>query len=262
VSILKTIVLILLMLILFARPVNATFITDLIAYSKMALEFKKHLNAFNKIVETTKKLKKDFKEFKGKFAKIHSGIKKEALDALLTFKDVEFYFNSPYVRLLKSDSWKDVWENTKNLFKKLPFLKDYSSVRDTNLYKKNRKYKERVDYRIELEGDIYKEYENVLNMIADTRKIISKSSGKYKNIESMIKKFTRQRSTGKLIGLLCKLKLEQLIKMDILITSVRMRMEMTIKEQIMRMDIAKKREIETHEDRKRYKKIMEGGYLR
>ncbi len=258
----KIIVSVLLISFFFVRPVYSTFITDLIAYSKMAIEFKKHLKALNNIVETTKKLKKDFSEFKGRFSKIHSGIKKEALDALLSFKDIEFYYNSPYVRISKSDSWKNVWDNTKNLFKKLPFLKDHSSFKDTNLYKKNREYKKRMDYRIEREEQIYKEYENILKMIADSRKIISKSSTKYKNIEGMIRNFTKQRSTGKLIGLLCKLKLEQLVKMDILITSLRMKMEMTIKERITRMDIAKKREFEIHLDRKRNRKIIEGDYVR
>ena len=254
----KKTVFILLICISLAKPVHAIFVTDLIAYSKMALEFGKQWEALKNIVDTTKKLKDDFSEFKGKFAKIHSGLKREALDLLLNFKEIEFYFNSPYVKISKDDSWKEIWEDSKNLFKKLPFLKDQSSLKNSRLYLKNPEFKKRADYRIAREEDIYDEYENVLNMIADTKKVISKGKEKYKSVESLIRKFSNQRSTGKLIGLLCNLKLEQLVKLDLLITSMRMKMELTLKEQIIRMDLAKKREIEIHEDRKKAEKDLSG----
>lgn len=254
----KRIILVLLICIFSVRPIQAVFITDLLAFSKMALEYKKHFNALKDILETTKKLKDDFSEFKGKFAKIHSGLKREALDSLLNFKDIEFYFNSPYVKISKDDSWKEIWEDSKNLFKKLPFLKDNSSIRNSKMYSENAEFKKRAEYRIAGEEDIYKEYENVLSMIADTRKVISMGKEKYQSIESLIRKFSNQRSTGKLIGLLCNLKLEQLVKLDLLITSIRMKMELTLKEQIIRMDLAKKREIEIHEDRKRSEKDLSG----
>ena len=255
---LKILIFILLICILFTGPLQGTFVTDLIAYSKMALEYSKHLKSLKQILDTTKKLKDDFEEFKGRFAKIHSGLKKGALDILLNFKDIEFYFNSPYVRLSKDDSWREIWENTKNLFKKLPFLKDNSPIRESKLYSKSKIFRKRADYRIAREEDIYKEYESTLKMIADTRKVISDGKEKYKSIESMIRKFSSHRSTGKLTGLLCELKLEQLVKMDILITSIRMKMELTLKEQIIRMDLAKKREIEVHEDRKKAVKDLDG----
>jgi len=254
----RKIVFIMLICIFLARPVHAIFVTDIIAYSKMALEFGKQWDALKIIVDTTKKLNDDFEEFKGKFAKIHSGIKREALDILLNFKELEFYFNSPYVRISKDDPWKEIWEDSNNLFKRLPFLKDRSPLRTSKLYSKNTEYKKRVDYRIAREDDIYEEYENVLNMITDTRKVISKGKEKYRSVESLIRKFSNQRSTGKLIGLLCNLKLEQLVKLDLLITSMRMKMELTLKEQIIRMDLAKKREIEIHEDRKRDEKDLNG----
>ncbi len=252
------IVLVLLICVFPARPVHGLFVTDLLAFSKMALEYKKHFNALKDILETTKKLKDDFSEFKGKFAKIHSGLKREALDFLLNFKEIEFYFNSPYVKISKDDSWKEIWEDPGNLFKKLPFLKDNSPLTDSKLYLRNPEFKKRADYRIAGEEAIYKEYETVLSMIADTREVISKGKEKYKSVESLIRKFSNQRSTGKLIGLLCNLKLEQLVKLDLLITSMRMKMELTLKEQIIRMDQAKKREIEIHEDRKRSEKVLNG----
>ncbi len=253
----KIIFFVLLIFVVFIRPVQAIFVTDIIAYSKMALEYSKHLKALKQILETSKKLKDDFEEFKGKFAKIHSGLKKEALSRLLNFKDIEFYFNSPYVRISKDDPWKNVWNNTKELFKKLPFLKNNTQLTDNKLYSKSRKFRKRADYRIKREEEIYKEYENVLSMIAGTRKVISEGSKKYKNIEKLIRKFSGQRSTGKLIGLLCELKLEQLVKLDLLITSMRMEMELYLKEKIIKMDLAKKREIEIHEDSKRIKIEME-----
>lgn len=256
----KTLFSIMLLMLIFIQPLHPFFVTDIIAYSNMALEYGKHFKALKQILKTSKKLKDDFEEFKGKFAKIHSGLKKKAIEVLLNFKDIEFYFNSPYIKISKDDSWRSVWENPENLFSKLPFLKDRSSLRKSELYKKNREFRERAEYRIRGNEDIYKEYENVLNMISDTRKIISEGAGKYRSVEEMIKKFTSRRSTGKLIALLCQLKLDQLVKMDLLITSIRMKMELTLKEKIIRMDMVKKREIENHLDSKRAKEALERGY--
>jgi len=257
---LKIIVSIILLILLLVQYVHPFFVTDVIAYSKMAIEYSKHLKALKEILETSKKLKDDFEEFKGKFAKIHSGLKKEPLAVLLNYKDIEFYFNNPYVKVSKDDSWRSVWENTKNIFNKLPFLKDTSSLKKSELYKKSREFRERVDYRISRNEDILSEYENVLKMISDTRKVILSGSGKYKSIEEMIKKFTTQRSTGKLIALLCQLKLDQLVKMDLLITSVRMKMELDLKEKILKMDMAKKREIENFSDNKSSKEKLGRGF--
>lgn len=252
-KILASIILLILLLVQHAHPF---FVTDLIAYTKMALEYSKHLKALKKILETSKKIKDDFEEFKGKFAKIHSGLKEEPLRVLLNYKDIEFYFNSPYIKVSKDDSWRSVWENTKNIFNKLPFLKDTSSLKKSELYKKSWEFRERVDYRISRNEDILSEYENMLKMISDTRKVILSGSGKYRSIEKMIKKFTTQRSTGKLIALLCQLKLDQLVKMDLIITSVRMKMELELKEKIIRLDLEKKRDIEIFNDRKASKEAL------
>ncbi len=251
----KTVVFILLFAFIF-QFAEAIFVTDLIAFSKMAIEFAKQLKDLKKLIETTKKLKDDFKEFKGKFAKIHSGLKKEALKRLLNFKDIEFYFKSPYVRISKDSRWINIWKNTENLFKKYPYLKDFSVFKGSPLYRTNGEYRKRADYRIKMETGIYSEYEKTLKMIADSREIISGGIKKYKSMEKMITKFSNQRSTGKLIGLTAGLKLQQMIKLDLLITSIRMKMELMIKEKIMRMDLAKKREIEIRSDRDNDKKIL------
>ncbi len=257
---LKIAVSIILLTFLLVQNVHPFFVTDIIAYTKMALEYSKHLKALKEILSTSKKLKDDFEEFKGKFAKIHSGLKKEPLEVLLNYKDIEFYFNSPYIKVSKNDSWRSVWENTKNLFNKLPFLKDSSNLRKSELYKKNREFRDRVEYRIRGNEDILREYENVLKMISDTRKVISSGAEKYRSVEEMIKKYTTGRSTGKLIALLCQLKLDQLVKIDLLITSVRMKMEVTLKEKIIRMDLIKKREIENYVDSKRSKNGADRGF--
>ncbi len=257
---LKIKVSIVLLIFIFISPVHSFFVTDIIAYSKMALEYSKHLKALKQILSTSKKLKDDFEEFKGRFAKIHSGLKSGALDVLLTYKDIEFYFNSPYIKISKNDSWRSVWENSKNLFNKLPFLKDTSSLRKSELYKKNSEFRERAEYRIRGNEEIYREYEKILNMISDTRKIISAGAGKYKSVEEMIKKFSSRRYLGRLIALHCKLKIDQLVKLDLLITSVRMKMEMVLKEKIIRMDMVKKREIENFIDNKRAKEELKRGH--
>lgn len=256
----KIIILILILILSAHQAAYPFFVTDIIAYSKMALEYSNHLKALKKILRISKKLKEDFEEFKGKFSKIHSGLKREALDILLTYKDIEFYFNSPYIKISKDDGWKSVWENTENLVKKLPFLKETTTLRESELYRKNKGFRDRVEYRIRGNESIYREYENVLKFVSDTRNIISESAGKYESVEKLIKKFTQQRSTGKLIALLCQLKLDQLVKIDLLITSVRMKMESALKEKIIRMDMVKKREIENAEDNRRVKAQLQGGY--
>jgi hypothetical protein len=239
-------------------PVRAVFVTDLIGFSKMALEYSKQLKTLKEILGTAKKLKEDLAEFKGKFSKIHSGLKKKSLDVLLNFRDIEFYFKSPYVIASRDAAWKAVWENSGNLFKKFKFLKDQSVLKKNRMYKENREFRDRADYRIMREEEIYSEYRHVLEMIADTRDVISKETGKYGKVEEMIRRFSGQRSTGKMIALICDLKLEQMIKMDILLTSLRMRMEMTLKEKIIRMDMAAKREREMAEDREKGRKALEG----
>jgi len=245
-----------LLMIFVTRPARPFFVTDILAWSKMALEYSKHYRALKDIIKTSKKLKEDFEEFKGRFSKIHSGLKKEALEALLDFRDIEFYYNNPYVRISKDDRWKEIWQNTKNLFRKFPHLKDHTALTGTALYKKNREFRERADYRIRGVEQIYRGYEGILKMIADTRGIIDDGAETHGKVEQMIKKYTTQRSTGKLIALLCRLKLDQLEKMDMLITSVRMKMELELKERIIRMDMAKKREMEQVEDRRRARRML------
>ena len=241
---------------LFTTNIKATFITDIIAFTKMAAELVKQSESLIKIITASEKLNEEFKYFKKRFLRIHKGLTHAELKSIISFSDIEFYYNSSYVQFNKSDLWREIWKDPKNLLKKYKYLKDKNHVYNSKLYQKNKEYRERVNFKIRENEYIYKDYENMLEMLSDTRKIISKRKKRYKNIEKLIKKANDQGATGKLIAIQNELKIEQIIKLDLLITAMRVKMESDIKERIIRMNIAKKGEVEKYRDSNKDEKAL------
>lgn len=241
---------------LFTNNIKAFFITDLLAFTKMAAELARQTKTLKKIITASEKLNEEFEYFKKRFLRIHKGLTLDELKVMINISDIEFYYNSPYVQFNKSDLWKAIWKDPKNLLKKYKYIKDKSHVYNNEFYQKNKVYRERVNFRIRENEYIYKDYENVLEMLSDTRKIISKRKNRYKNIEKLIKRANDQGATGKLFAIQNELKIEQIIKLDLLITALRVKMESDIKEKIIRMNIAKKGEIERYLDRNKDEKAL------
>ncbi|MEN8153473.1 MAG: hypothetical protein ABFR75_05570 [Acidobacteriota bacterium] len=252
----RSIISLLLILIFFTTGISATFITDILAFTKMAAELSRQTRELKKIIEASGSLNEEFKYFKKRFLRIHKGLTMEELKSLINISDIEFYYNSPYVQFNKSDLWKEIWKDPKNLLKKYKYLKDKSHVYSNKLYKEDELYRERVNFRIKENESIYKDYENVLEMLSDTKKIILTRKERYKNIEKLIKKVNGQGATGKLMAIQNELKIEQIIKLDLLITALRVKMEGEIKEKIIRMNIAKKGEVERYLDRNKDEKVL------
>lgn len=233
----------------------AFYATDILSFIKMTAEFTKQIKSLKQLIKSSKKLNEEFKYFKKRFLRIHKGLTFNELKEMFSIEDIEFYYNNPYVRFNKNDVWNSVWK--KNSGKsRLKYISDKSYLTQSKLYKTNSTFRKRIDYKLKGESKILKEYKSVLSMISDTKKFIVERKERYKNIETLIRKVNGQGATGKLLAIQNELRIEQLIKLDLLITALRSGIEMEIKEKLIRMDNYKKSEIDRFNDRRKDLEIL------
>jgi hypothetical protein len=240
-----------------AGNLNAFYATDILSFIKMTAEFIKQIKSLKMLIKSSSKLNEEFKYFKNRFLRIHKGLTLDEFKSLLKIEDIEFYYNNPYVRFNKKDIWRQVWKNPANVKSLFKYLDEKSYLKESELYKKNREFRKRIDYKIKGEKEILKEYKSVLRMLSDTKEIIFKRKKRYKNIERLIRKVNGQGATGKLLAIQNDLKIEQIIKLDLLITAIRVGMEMQLKEKLIRMDNYKKSEIDRMKDRKKDRESLQ-----
>lgn len=247
---------ILFIMIFSVGDLNAFFATDIISFIKMTAEYSKQIKSLKMLIKSSSKLNEEFKYFKRRFLRIHIGLTFDEFKVMLSIKDIEFYYNSPYVRFNKNDIWQSVWKNSKNIKSRFKYLNGKSYLTKSELYKDNITFRKRIDYKLKGEDEILKEYKNVLKMLSDTKKIISGRKKRYQNIEKLIHKVNGQGATGKLLAIQNELKIEQIIKLDLLITAIRVGMEMELKEKLIRLDNYKKSELDRLNDRKKDQKSL------
>ncbi len=246
-----TIIFLLFVMLFSAGNLNAFYATDILSFIKMTAEFVKQIRSLKTLIKSSSKLNEEFKYFKNRYLRIHKGLTFDEFKNLLKIEDVEFYYNNPYVRFNKKDKWRRIWKNPANVKSIFKYLDGKSYLKKSEMYKKNREFRKRIDYKIRGEKEILKEYRSVLRMLSDTKEVIFKRKKRYRNIEKLIKRVNGQGATGKLLAIQNDLKIEQIIKLDLLITAIRVGMEMQLKEKLIRMDNFKKSEIDRMRDRKK-----------
>ena len=217
----------------------------------MASEISGQLKTLKKLLKSSKKLNEEFGYFKKRYMRIHKGLSLQELKNMLSLEDIEFYYNSVYIKVNKNGIWFEIWKNKDKRKKHFRYLESSKELTSTPLYKKNSEFRKRVNYKLKGEKELIGSYLNAVKMIRDSKKIVVERKKRYKKIKKLIKIADGQGAEGKLLAIQNDLRLGNIIKLDMILTALRIQLEISLKEKIIRIDNYKKSETDRIEDRKK-----------
>lgn len=175
------------------------YIQDGLAHLKKMLKLSKIIE----IIRTIKRIERETKQF---FSNIYAAIKGSDL---ISAKDLLWQIlNSTYLRdKFRNDPWWVVWQTDVKLAKVFPELLDFSYIKNSLLYEKNREHREYADKVIAHMEEKAKELENLKDHLKLMRKAYEKNIEQINLFNNRLDEYAKGNHTGRLIALTANLEL-------------------------------------------------------